>query len=105
MKSSEPVQEARQLDQAQIVHWVLVVPHQDGSALRQPTQGPLHHPATWLAPPRSPFGRALLADRPDMGDVAVSLGGLMARGIVVARIQAEMLPMVPGRGPFHDERL
>src|SRR3954447_7054099 len=59
MKATIPQESARQLDQARVVRVLLVIPHQDATALRQPCERPLHDPAPRLVPLR-PVARLLL---------------------------------------------
>src|SRR5215216_7042043 len=71
MLTAVPQQDAGYLDEPQVVGGLLLIAHQDRSALREPAQRPLHHP-----PPRRVALLArgvvelLLADPADVRNVA-----------------------------------
>src|SRR5262249_42498086 len=86
-----PVQRAGELDQAQVVRVLLVVPHQDPTALRQPRQRSLHHPTTRLGTWLPIGGRHHLPTAVDVRDVVRFGRRFPAGGILVAPIQRQVL--------------
>src|SRR3954465_12576167 len=91
METTIPEQAAGQLDQAQVVAVLLLVPHQEATALRQPGERPLHHPATRLVPLRTVAPLPLLADPPDVRDGTRVGRRRSTVGIVIPLIQAQVL--------------
>src|SRR3982750_1440148 len=101
-----PDQSARELNQPEVVDVLLLVPHQDPAAFRQPRQGPLDYPAPRLVPLRLVAGLLLLADPPDVGDVSGGGRGPFAPRVIERRIQAQVLRLLGrGLGPVDDDRL
>src|SRR5215207_1193413 len=90
MLTAVPQQDAGYLDEPQVVGGLLLIAHQDRSALREPAQRPLHHP-----PPRRVALLArgvvelLLADPADVRNVAALPHRLPGRSVVVALVQAQ----------------
>src|SRR5512135_850576 len=105
MKSSEPEQATRPLDQAQVVLRLLVVAHQDRTALAQPGHRPLHHPPPRLAPAGPPTRTPILPDRTDVPDVTPTFDHLMSGRVVVAGVQAPVLLDLIRLRPLHHDRL
>jgi hypothetical protein len=105
MQSAIPEKAARQLQQPQVVEVMFVVAHQDGSAFRQPREGPLHHPAPWFVPPLARTGRRLLfADGADVSGIARGGDRLASGGIIVGLVQAQVLRLLRRRlRPLHHD--
>src|SRR6478735_3688935 len=100
VKATIPEQPARQLDQPEVVAIFLVVADEDAAALRQPGEGPLHHPTTWLVTLRSVARLPLLADPSDVRDIAVALGQQALLGPLLATIGGVLARLFPPRtGP------
>lgn len=83
---------------------ILVVPHQQRSAFRQPAEGALHDPTTsgilYLAD-----SSGLGASAGDVTDVPTPLGHSPARRRVIALVQAQVLGPIHACGrPRHDDR-
>jgi hypothetical protein len=91
MESAVPKQATRQLQEPQVVYPMLVVPHQQSSALAQPTQRPLHHPPAWFVP-FPPVTRFLLvADPADVRLIATRLRCRTTARVVVPFVQTQVL--------------
>ena len=80
-----------QLEQAQVIGWLLVVAHQYRPALGQPAQGAFHHP-----PPRwvgllARLVQFLFANTPDVRLVSGVGVGSVACGVVIPLVQAQVL--------------
>jgi hypothetical protein len=98
-----PVQSEGQLDQPQVVDVLLVVPHQDAPALRQPRQRPLHHPPPRLAAAGASLGPRAVTRGPDVPDVPARLHRRAPARVVEPGIQAQVLLEFLGVGPLdHD---
>src|SRR4051812_47223223 len=91
-----PQQDAGHLDQPQVVRGLLLVAHQDGSALREPAQSSLHHPSPRRIAFLARIVFLLLADTPDVRDVAVTLEHFPSRSLVVTLVQAQVLRRLLG---------
>src|SRR6516165_1481885 len=104
VEASIPEEGTGQLDQAQEVLVLLVIANQDRPTLTQPSQCPLHHPAPRLVPPPPRLAPLLLGGRHDVRRVLLRGGHLPATGVVVVRIQAQVLRLLRRRlGPLdHD---
>ena len=89
--SAVPDEGACQLEQAQIVRWLLVVAHQYCPALGQPGQGAFHHPTPGPASFLARLVQLLLSNAADMGTVSECGNGTVACGIVIPFVQAQVL--------------
>jgi hypothetical protein len=83
--AAEPEQGTGELEQAEVIAGVFVPADQQGTALGQPPQGPLHDPAARRMALRSRW--AVIADASDMGHVAVLQTRPPAGWVVIALIQ------------------
>ena len=70
MEPAIPEQSASQLNQREVVDVLLLVPHQDPAALRQPCERPLDHPSPRLVALRSVAALLFLADPADVRGVS-----------------------------------
>src|ERR687898_906415 len=86
-----PQQDTGYLDQTQIVGGLLIVAHQDGPALREPTQCTLHYPSPRRVSLLSLRVFLLFTDLADVRGVAVTLEHFPSRLFVVALVQAQVL--------------
>src|SRR6266487_6021364 len=85
---------------------MLVVTHQDGSALRQPAEGALDHPAARLVAGRAWAWLLQLAHALNVRRVLMLGNHFLALGVVVAFVQAKMLRIFSRRlRPIHDDGL
>ena len=80
-----------QLEQTQVIGWLLVVAHQYRPALGQPAQGAFHHP-----PPRwvgllARLVQFLFANTPDVRLASDVGDGSVACGVVIPLVQAQVL--------------
>src|SRR5215217_2974852 len=92
-----PQQDAGHLDQPQVVRrGLLIVAHQDGPALREPAQSSLHYPSPRRIAFLARIIFLLLADTPDVRDVAVTLEHFPSRLLVVTLVQAQVLRRLLG---------
>src|SRR5215213_8823890 len=104
MPAPIPQQDAGHLDQPQVVRGLLVIAHQDGQALREPAQGSLHHPSPRRIAFLARIIFLLLADTPDVRDVAVTLEHFPSRLLVVTLVQSQVLwRSLGGFGAFCDD--
>src|SRR5260221_9902535 len=105
MQATEPEQGAGELEQRQEIGRALVVANEQRTALGEPRQRALDHPAS-RREPLLPGGQIelLLPDAAQMRDVVVACYRRRTRGIVVAEIQTQMLRS-PWRWlwPWHDD--
>src|SRR6187200_258009 len=86
-----PEQGTVQFDQAQIVRGLLIIAHQDGSTLRQPSQGSFYYPAPCRVSLALAVVELFLTDVANVSLIVIVGYGLLARRIVVALIQTQML--------------
>src|SRR5215217_5097984 len=99
-----PQQDAGHLDQPQVVRGLLIVAHQDGPALREPAQSSLHYPSPRRIAFLARIIFLLLADTPDVRDVAVTLEHFPSRLLVVTLVQAQVLRrLLGGFGALGDD--
>src|SRR5215212_548170 len=100
-----PQQDAGHLDQRQVVRGLLVVAHQDGPALREPAQSSLHYPSPRRIAFLARIIFLLLADTPDVRDVAATLEHFPSRLLVVTLVQAQVLMrrLLGGFGALGDD--
>src|SRR6267142_677261 len=85
---------------------MLVVTHQDGSALRQPAERALHHPAARLVTGRAWAWLFQLAHSLNVWRVLVLGNHFFAVRVVVCFVQAKMLRVLLGRlRPIHYDGL
>src|SRR5215210_1735356 len=105
MLASIPQQDAGYLDQPQVVRGLLIVAHQNGPALREPAQSSLHYPSPRRIAFLARIIFLLLADTPDVRDVAVTLEHIPSRLLVVALVQAQVLMgrLLGGFGTLDDD--
>lgn len=84
---------------------ILVVPHQQRSAFRQPAEGALHDPTTSRMLDHAHPLR-LVSSAGDVADVAPSLGHPPTGGRVIALVQAQVLGSIhSGRRSCHNDRV
>src|SRR4051812_26589799 len=105
MEPAIPEQPTGELNQPQEVPRILAVADQKSPALRQPTQGPLHDPATSLPAAGASLGPPVLVPRADVPDVLVLLPRRPPARVVVAGVQAEVLLDLLGVGTLDHHRL
>src|SRR5215203_3699091 len=106
MLTTVPQQDAGDLDQPQIVGSLLLVAYQDGAALRQPAQRPLHYPSSSRITLVSLKVLLLFSDASDMRLVVVALHHFPSGLFVVALVQAQMLrSLLGGFGTLHHHGL
>src|SRR5215204_1384897 len=99
-----PQQDAGHLDQPQVVRGLLVVAHQDGPVLREPAQSSLHHPSPRRIAFLARIIFLLLADTPDVRDVAMTLDHFLSRLLIVTLLQAQVLRrLLGGFGALDDD--
>src|SRR5215218_3410674 len=99
-----PQQDAGHLDQPQVVRGLLIVAHQDGPALREPAQSSLHYPSPRRIAFLARIIFLLLADTPDVRDVAVTLEHFPSRLLVVSLVQAQVVRrLLGGFGALGDD--
>src|SRR3954466_5955085 len=105
MEATIPEETAGQLDQAQVVPVLLLISHQDATALRQPGERPLHDPSPRLLPLRSVARLLLLTDPPDVCDVTPSGRRFTTLRVVRGLVQGQVLFHLGRIGPLDDDRL
>src|SRR5947209_331556 len=94
MEAAIPQQPTCELKQAEVVNRMFVIANQQGPTLREPSQGPLHHPAAWLLTLLGVTRLRLFFDPPDVRRVISRTGGLPTARIVIPFVQTEMLRLL-----------
>ena len=79
-----------QLEQTQVIGWLLVVAHQYRPALGQPAQGAFHHPPPGRVGLPARLVQFLLANTPDLRLVSGVGDGPVAGGIIIPLVQAQV---------------
>src|SRR5918992_3468785 len=99
-----PQQDAGHLNQPQVVRGLLVVAHQDGPALREPAQRTFDPPSPRRIAFLARIIFLLLADGPDVRDVAMTLEHFPSRLLVVTLLQPQVLRrLLGGFGALDDD--
>jgi len=70
---------------------VLVIANEEGPTLLEPRQRPLYHPSPRFLALVPVEVLLLLADAPDVGDVPGFASGILACGIVISLVEAQVL--------------
>ncbi len=96
MLTAVPQQDAGHLDEPQVVGGLLLVTHQDRSALRKPNQCSSHGPTPGRVPFLACLVELLLPDASDVGHVVSSFDELPRQPVVVSLVQAKVLGRLLG---------
>ena len=105
MEAAVPEQSAGELNEAAVVHGLLVVADQDRPALLQPGEGALDDPAAGGVCLLACLVEFLLTDPADVRDVAAALGRCPPGRVVVGLVEAEVLLVDARIRPLNDDRL
>ena len=80
-----------QLEQTEVIGWLLIVAHQYRPAFGQPAQGAFHHPPPGRVGLLARLVQFLFANTPDLRLVSGVGDGSVACGVVIPLVQAQVL--------------
>src|SRR4051812_21843959 len=105
MQSSEPQESTGELEEAEVVLGLFLPADEDAAPAIEPGQGPFNDPATSGESARGRRGR--IPGRGDVRQVVAVEGGEVARVVVVAGVEAQVLGPVGefDRWPLQHDRV